>query len=76
MSSQPYTGSLLFCKNSLFSTIKLCARPVGASPQASYSATPLVENIILPKKVRVFNKHEHILTQKQQLRWASRNKYR
>ena len=76
MSTQPYTGSLLFCKNTLFSTIKKCSQPVGASPHTNYSPTPLVDTVVLPKKVRVFNKPGNVMTQKEILHWASRNKYR
>ena len=76
--SHPYTGSLLFCRNTLFSSIKTCSQPVGASPNLNYSPTPERNIVVLPKKVRVFGSSDNtmIMTKSQLIRWASSHRYR
>ena len=78
MSYIPYTGiPFIFCKKSnLFSFVRQCPPPVGASPNLTYSATPLVNVVIPPKKARVFNKPKDTMSKKELLNWASRNRYR
>ena len=78
MSYIPYVGiPFIFCKNpKLFSFVKQCPQPVGASPNSTYSATPLVNVIVPPKKARVFNKPKDTMSKKQLIKWASRNRYR
>ena len=56
-----YKGSLLFCKYSLYYSIKPCDSQEVRVP---------------PKKVRVFNKPKDIMTKSEIVRWASRNRYR
>ena len=78
MSYTPYRGiPFIFCKNSnLFSYVRQCAPPVGASPNPNYSSTPTITETIPPKKARVFNKPKDTMSKKELLKWASRNRYR
>ena len=78
MSTTPYRGiPFIFCRyQNIFSTIKYCAPPVGASPNKNYSSTPLVKTTIPPKKARVYNKSSDTMSKQKLISWASRNKYR